>query len=179
MNVSRAAHMWLAGKKADGAHVSVVTIGVAAARRTGVAHHVADAAEVTVGGVTNLVASWLCGGSSVDAIAIHDETPECVGCRIAAAVPQGPVVYFAWGEEEELLYVGSSIQAAVRIRAHSTQTPWWPEVVRLTFEEHDTEVAARRAEAAAIRARPGTHNREGVRRPQSSLDGLLRVINAT
>lgn len=175
MNASRAAHLWLNTKSAAGAHVAVVTIGVAASRRTGIAHHVADAAELTVDGITNLAASWLCGGSSVDAVALHDEVVECVGCRIAAAVPQGPVVYFAWDADDDLLYVGSTIQAATRIRTHARSAEWWSEVARLSFDEYDTEVEVRRAEAAAIRKNPGLYNKGGV--PVRSDDALGRVLN--
>lgn len=165
--VSRAAHYWLANKRVGtDAKVSIIDLvnGIAAARRTGVGHYVTDAAEITVDGHTTLAAVWLCGGSTVDGFLVEDaEVPDCIGCRLAAAIPSGPVVYFAWGEDDELLYVGSSVKAPQRIRAHSTQTRWWPEVRRLTFEEYDREHEARRAEFEAIAERPGKYNREGRR----------------
>lgn len=176
--LSRASRYWLETQKSlDGATVSIVTIGVATGRRTGVAHHVADAAEITVNGETMLAARWLCGGSTVDAFAMPDLEAECVNCRLAAAVPSGPVVYYAWGEDDELLYVGSSVNAPKRIRAHSTQTYWWPEVRRLTFDEHATEVEVRRAELEAIAERPGVYNREGRPGRFRQDDSVLRLID--
>lgn len=177
-----ATHVWLAGNKLPaGASATIVTVGIAASRRTGVAHHVADAAEVTEGGVTSLVASWLCGGSSVDATAMPNEAVECVGCQIAAAVPQGPVVYYAWDSDGELLYVGSTIQASTRIRAHARPggAEWWPEVARLTFDEYDTEVEVRRAESIAIRERPGVYNKMGVPSADNPLGRVLNIVTGS
>ena len=175
--LSKAARHWLNSDTAsDGGAVSVVTIGVAAGRRTAVAHYVADAAEVTVDGETTLAARWLCGGSSVDAAVIGEDAVDCVNCRLAAALPSGPVVYYAWGEDDELLYVGSTINAAQRIRGHASATPWWPKVRRLTFDSHPTEVAVRRAELVAINARPGTYNREGRPGRLWQDDALLRLV---
>lgn len=159
--LSVAASRWLAGYETT-PQVSVIDGGIAASRRTGIAHHVADAAEITVEGETTLAARWLCGGSSIDAVGLTNISVACVGCRIAAAVPQGPCVYYAWDEDDDLLYVGSSINLAQRIRGHRSRTHWWPEVRRLTFEEYPTEHEARRAEMEAIAERPGRHNREGV-----------------
>ena len=166
--LSMAAHRWLGNGKAPAdATVAVIDGGVAASRRTGVSHHVGDAAEITVGDETTLAVRWLCGGSSVDAVLLNEESVDCVGCRLTAATPQTPCVYYAWGEEDDLLYVGSSVNVAQRIRGHMTQTGWWPSVRRLTFDEYATEHEARRAEFIAIAERPGKHNREGVRRKRT------------
>lgn len=177
---TRAAHYWLSHEKApEGATARVVDVrsGVAAARRTGITHHVADSAEVTVDDETTLAVRWLCGGSSIDAFQVDaSEGIDCVGCRLAAATPQRPCVYYCWGEGDELLYIGSTTNAAVRIRGHANGTKWWGDVRRLTFDEHETEVAARRAEAAAIRETPGTHNREGRRPVAREDDPLLRLL---
>lgn len=164
--LGRAARHWLINKTAlpDSSSVNVVDVGIAGGRKTGVAHYVADAAEITYGDETTLAASWLCGGSTVDAEVMHDgEEPDCVSCRVHAAVPQRPVVYFAWGADDELLYIGSSIQVAVRIQAHMRDTYWWGDVRRLTFTEYASELEVRRAEAAEIRKRPGKYNRDGRR----------------
>lgn len=173
--LSVAAHMWLeSGKVHADAAVAIIDGGIARARRTGVAHHLADAAEVTVGDETTLAARWLCGGKSVNAV-MAGPSVDCMNCRLSAATPRRPCVYYAWGEgEDELLYVGSSINVAQRIRGHMTQTAWWPEVRRLTFDEYATEHEARQAEFEAIAARPGEYNREGVlRRPPQSPFGLV------
>jgi len=178
-SLSTAAHEWLAtGKTRDGATVAVIDGGVAAARRTGVGHHVADAAEVTVGDVTTLAARWLCGGSSVDAVLLADDTPDCVSCRLAAATPRCPCVYYARDASGELLYIGSSVNVAQRIRGHMSQTAWWSEVRRLTFEEYPTEIEARRAEYAAIGKTPGVYNREA-RRPPAGDDSVLSLVMDT
>jgi len=178
-SLSNAARQWLeTGKTKDGATVAVIDGGVATARRTGVGHHVADAAEVTIGNVTTLAARWLCGGSSVDAILLADDTADCVNCRLAAATPRRPCVYFAWDASGELLYIGSSVNVAQRIRGHMSQTPWWSEVRRLTFEEYPTEIEARRAEYAAIGKAPGIYNREG-RRPPRGDDSVLSLVMDT
>jgi hypothetical protein len=175
--LSAAAHRWLNLESVvPDATVSVIDGGIAAARRTGVSHHVADAAEITVGEETALAARWLCGGSSVDAVLLDEESVDCIGCRLSAAVPQTPCVYYAWGESSELLYVGSSVNVAQRIRSHISQSHWWPSVRRLTFDAHPTEHEARRAEFVAIAETPGLHNREGVRRGHGDSRVLDLVI---
>lgn len=173
-----AAHRWLDAGRTEGIQVAVIDGGIAYARRTAVTHHIADAAEITVGDATTLAARWLCGGKSVDAVATDDgERVDCLNCRLAAALPLGPCVYFAWGTDDELLYVGSSINVGQRIRAHMTQTEWWPEVRRVTADAYSSELEARRAESAAIAAEPGAYNREG-RRPirPGSLSDLGFVV---
>lgn len=174
-----AARAWLnTSKRPTGAQLRIVDVpsGMAIARRTGVVHYVADAAEVTAGGDTTLAAKWICGASAVDAeIVAEGEEIACVGCKISAAVPAGPVVYFAWDADDDLLYVGSSINVAQRIRGHLSGTPWWDEVRRLTFEIHDTEGEARRAELRAIYKRPGVYNREGRRQSPQSVAFLEQV----
>lgn len=181
MKPSKAASIWVATRKVPaGAKVSIVDVpsGIAASHRTAIGHYVTDAAEISVNGVTTLAALWLCGGSTVDGFVVDEPTPDCVACRLAAAIPQGPVVYYAWGEDDELLYVGSTIKGSQRIRAHSTQTRWWSEVRRLTFDSHATERDVRRAEWEAIRDRPGKYNRDGVNsRTLSGADtALLRLV---
>lgn len=164
---TNAARAWLNGsERPSGSRLQVVDVhsGMALGRRTGVVHYVADAAEITVDGDTTLAARWVCGGSTIDAEVVGEgEEIACVGCRISAAVPAGPVVYFAWDAGGDLLYVGSSINVAQRIKNHLTATEWWGDVRRLTFESHETEGAARRAELIAIGKRPGIYNREGRR----------------
>lgn len=138
--------------------------GQARTRRLGSSHLIADAAEISDGEATYLVTVWICGATSLDAVAVEDESPgpvDCVGCRLAAAVPSGPVVYYAYAEDDTLLYVGSSTRVSARIRTHMAQSKWWPQVKRMSFDQHSTELQARRAEADAIYARPGLYNREG------------------
>lgn len=169
MNLSRAARQWLRGgvEKTKGLTITVLDGGVIASRKTGVTHHMADAAEITLDGQSVIAGRWLCGGSSVDAVRLDDDEVACLNCRLAAALTQEPCVYYAWDENDDLLYVGSSINLPQRIRGHMSGTHWWPKVRRLSFDEHLTEFDARRAEAEAIAARPGVHNRDGVRREGS------------
>ena len=174
-----AARAWLNNEeRPEGSRLQIVDVrsGMALGRRTGVVHYVADAAEITVDGDTTLAARWICGGSTIDAEVVPEgEEIACVGCRITAAVPSGPVVYFAWGADGDLLYVGSSINVAQRIKNHLTATDWWGDVRRLTFESHETEGAARRAELDHIGRRPGVHNREGRRRTPATVSFLDHV----
>ena len=170
-SLSRAAHRWIAGEDDLMVEVTLTPVqgGVIASRRTGVSHHLSDAVEITHNGDATIAGRWLCGGSSVDAVLLPDgDEIACVNCRLAAAMPQQPCVYFAWGADDELLCVGSSVKVHQRVRAHMTSTPWWHEVARLTFDEHDTEFAARRAEFEAIAERPGRYNKDGVRKPASA-----------
>lgn len=171
--LTRTARAWLAGNAAqpgEGHAIRVVDIpsGRAVAVSSGVMHTVADAIEVSDGDDTILAARWICGASSVRVVAASEDEDRarCASCRLAAALPQCPVVYYAWGDGDELLYVGSTIKPHQRIRAHISQTNWWPEVRRLTFDECATEAECRQAEAEAILRRPGTHNRGGVARPE-------------
>lgn len=59
-------------------------------------------------------------------------------------------VYRAFNAEGVLLYVGSSINVAARIRAHYLDTPWWFAAKRFTFDAYDTVEEARAAEKHAI-----------------------------
>jgi hypothetical protein len=176
-DLSMAAHRWVNDSEPlAGATYSVIDGGIAAARRTGVSHHLVDAVEIAIDSRTTLAGRWLCGGSSVDAVLLNEDSVDCVGCRLAAAVPQTPCVYYAWSADEELLYVGSSVNVAQRLRGHMAQTRWWSDVRRLTFDEYATEHEARRAEFEAIAKRPGVHNREGVRRARQESRLLDLVI---
>jgi hypothetical protein len=71
--ISKAALDWMHNGSAPtdkAVKLSVVDVGIAASRKTAVAHYVTDAAEITSNGASTLVARWLCGGSgSIDAVA--------------------------------------------------------------------------------------------------------------
>lgn len=186
-SLSSAAHQWLASGKVRGDDKAVsfsivdVPTGITVTRRTGVAHYVADAAEISRKGETTLAVRAVCGATTVDAEILSEiDEVECHACRLAAALPQGPCVYFAWGDDGLLLYVGSSIKVAQRVRAHQNSTSWWGDVRRLTFREYDSELDARRAEVSSIGERPGLHNRES-RRDRSArplLDGIEIGVEA-
>jgi hypothetical protein len=178
--LTRTARAWLSDATTEDDSVRVVDIpsGRAIALSSGVMHIVADAIEVSDETDTILAARWICGATSVRVIVADEDErrAQCASCRLAAALPQCPVVYYAWGEDDELLYVGSTIKAHRRIRAHITQTKWWPEVRRLTFDECATEAECRQVEAEAISRRPGSYNRAGVVR--DDLAGVISMIDA-
>lgn len=60
-------------------------------------------------------------------------------------------VYRFWDAHGTLLYIGCTIDVAVRIREHATDKSWFPSVGRATFETFSGRGAAREAEASAIR----------------------------
>lgn len=176
--LTRAARAWLNNQQQPDGGIQIRPVDIPSGRaityHSGVMHIVADAIEITDEDDTILAAVWLCGATSVRvALAAEGEDrAQCASCRLAAALPQCPVVYYAWGADGELLYVGSTIKAHQRIRAHMTQTAWWPEVKRLTFDECATELECRTRESEAILANPGTHNRGGVAR-----DNIAAVVD--
>lgn len=162
----------------ESASVSPVDLGIGAAIRTGIGHHVLEAVEIAVDGETRLVARWMCGGASADVMPVKTNEVDCINCRLAASVPQSPVVYYAWAEGDELLYVGSSTNVAQRLRQHATQADWWSSVRRLSFDEFKTEAEARRAEIEAIQECPGRHNKQVLRiQPGAQHIDLLRLVD--
>ena len=60
-------------------------------------------------------------------------------------------VYRAFNAEGVLLYIGSTIGPAWRMKAHESHTRWWHVAARFDFEQFDTEAEAREAEIEAIR----------------------------
>ena len=178
-----AAYTWLRGDAVpDWCDVEVIDMpsGFGAARRTGLAHRFADGVTLRVDGEHRTVAVWICGATTVDAIALPngDEDQRCLTCDLAVTLPAGPSVYRAFNIHGVLLYVGSTTNPPQRIRGHMTTTRWWPEVVRIDMEPYATEQQARRAEAEAIRDQPGIYNREFVRRPKT-FDSALGGITVT
>ena len=73
-----------------------------------------------------------------------------------------PCVYRIYGDDGELLYIGASIRRWRRLRQHRERAPWWPwdyyeHTARslflaglVTFEEHQSQEDAYRAESIAI-----------------------------
>lgn len=132
---------------------------VGAAQRTGVGHYLALAAELSYMGETRIAAVWLCGATTTDAVMLPEQdNPACVLCHFSEACPRGPVVYRLYDEADQLLYIGYTVNAAQRLRSHSTGKKWWPEVARMDFERHPTDNAALNAESKAIREAPGRYN---------------------
>ena len=168
--MQRATYQWMGGVHQDGLPEGITLTpflpesGRAAAVRVGVVHAVAGAALISDGDDTKMIAAWICGGSSTDAVEIADDTdPLCTNCQLALRLPKRPCVYRAWDTDGTLLYIGSTINAPQRMRSHATGTRWWLEVARVTFEEYDTEAEIRKVESAAIWNEASLYNRGGTR----------------
>lgn len=181
--LDRAAYQWIGGDEVDGLPEGITITPFmpeskrAVSRRGGLVHAVSEAAIIADGEESKIIASWYCGGSSMDAMEIADDTdPLCSSCQLAHRLPRRPCVYRAWSEDGTLLYIGSTINPVQRIRAHATGTRWWGEVVRLTFEEYDTEAEVRKAESTAIWNEPSIYNRGGTRSKASTALDLLGGI---
>lgn len=85
-------------------------------------------------------------------------------------------VYRLFDADDRLLYVGISSRAARRFDEHSVKR-WFPLVVKITLEWHDTEAAAHVAERRAIATERPRYNivgRKPLPRPQPEPPKLLR-----
>lgn len=181
--LAHAANAWLHCQPApEGVTVSEFRIpdAVGAAQRTGMGHYLGVGAELSYEGETRIAAVWLCGASTVDGFMFDDQhEPACASCHFTRATPRGPVVYRLFDADDELLYVGFTANAAQRMRGHSSEKQWWPDVARASFERFDTEVSALKAEAKAIRETPGLHNRASRIVPSIASPLLGIVIDTT
>lgn len=81
------------------------------------------------------------------------------GSGIVTVETRKVALYRAFGVAGTLLYVGVTVDPAQRWRHHAAEKPWWAEVASTTVEWHPTEVAARQAEAAAVRGERPAYNR--------------------
>jgi hypothetical protein len=68
------------------------------------------------------------------------------------------VVYRAFAENDQLLYVGLSMNAAARLAQHQRDKPWWTDVDRVEFEHFEDRATAAEAEARAIAGENPVHN---------------------
>lgn len=143
---------------------ATVKSGRAMSLRNGVTHMVREAVIATGPEGAVLAARWQCGSNSSNAVplAVDDEPGVvCANCVAAGQMPVGPTVYRCFDDEDDLIYVGSTINAARRIRQHRSSTYWWEDVERVTFDTYDTEAHARRAEAEAIASEEPFYNIAG------------------
>lgn len=76
------------------------------------------------------------------------------------------VVYRCFAEDGSLLYIGASSNLEARMDAHVTTSFWRPYVARVRIQIAPDELAARRMEAAAIKAENPRFNIHH-RRPRS------------
>lgn len=74
-------------------------------------------------------------------------------------------LYRFWNDEQQLLYVGITLDPGRRWHEHRNDKPWWSEVASITIETHPNRTAVLAAEQTAIRTEhPAyniTHNRPG------------------
>lgn len=69
-----------------------------------------------------------------------------------------PSVYFIYGKDRELLYIGASFDLIVRTRCHAGQRDWWPDVVNIEVEHFPTIADARTRERDCIASLNPPHN---------------------
>lgn len=139
--------------------------GIAASVMRGMAHLVDEAAVSSDSRGSTLAARWLCGGGTIAAYEVTDDTEVCARCIAYRDLPSGPVVYRCYDADDVLIYVGSSINFPARLYGHKTSTRWWGEVARVDTEPFPTEAEARHAEHRQIEESSPRHNKWGVRRP--------------
>ena len=68
------------------------------------------------------------------------------------------VLYRFYSAENELLYVGITVNAPARFAQHRAEKPWWLSVARIELEQHPDRDTVLAAERAAIIAERPLHN---------------------
>ncbi len=87
---------------------------------------------------------------------------------------QKHIVYRLFDKDDRLLYVGVTIDLEARSKAHRSQTPWWPEVLRAETIAYDGRSLAYAARARAIEQEEPLRNQPLRRSPkQERRDWLL------
>ncbi len=92
--------------------------------------------------------------------------------------------------DDRLLYLGITVDFAARIKQHSTDKPWWGDVVRMSLERHPDRATALAAEQVAIRTERPRHNTQHNGQPPANrpwwamkdyvtADDLVRVYDHT
>ncbi|MDF1606933.1 GIY-YIG nuclease family protein [Hoeflea sp. YIM 152468] len=67
-------------------------------------------------------------------------------------------VYRHFDENDQLLYIGQSLNPLRRMEEHKYQSDWFDSIAKVTIEKFNEHAAALVAEAAAIRAEKPMHN---------------------
>lgn len=67
-------------------------------------------------------------------------------------------LYRFFNDDDELLYIGITLNVSSRFRGHARDKPWWTEVHRITLEHYADRPTVLVAEAAAIRAEKPRYN---------------------
>ncbi len=97
-----------------------------------------------------------------------------------AAIPSAGefAVYWLYGADGTLLYMGMTRDVRRRMREHAGQRPWWPKVVKIVTEVHPTPAKAEARENVAIYMDSPVHN---VHRPDfgdTDMSAVLAWIRA-
>lgn len=71
------------------------------------------------------------------------------------------MVYLLYGADNQLLYVGATIDHTQRFISHLRTKEWWPEVARAEVTWYDSQWPAQAAEQIAIRQGRPKYNRSG------------------
>lgn len=78
--------------------------------------------------------------------------------RTGTAQPQPQQLYRMFGADEELLYVGISLNAVARAAQHRVDKAWWLNVARIEVEGYPDREAVLTAEKLAIKTEQPTWN---------------------
>jgi len=73
-------------------------------------------------------------------------------------------LYRHFSKEGELLYVGISISAILRLKRHKNDSSWFREITRIEIEHFDYHGDARNAELLAIQTEHPKWNKAGVKK---------------
>jgi len=74
--------------------------------------------------------------------------------------PERVALYRLFDRDGAPLYIGISANPPVRLKQHSFEKAWWPEVASNTVEWFDDRASAARAEESAIRSEAPRHNKQ-------------------
>lgn len=74
------------------------------------------------------------------------------GCQWGHASPGEQIVYALVDDADRVLYVGRSKRIAARLRQHSYDKPWWPQVADVLTVRVCCEDSASRTELHLMRA---------------------------
>lgn len=86
-----------------------------------------------------------------------DDIDLCDACLMGDTVYH--VVYVVRSTDNLCQYVGYSADLVQRIGKHQRESPWWDSSLTIIYTVYDNEIAARRAESAAILRLKPVHNR--------------------
>lgn len=123
-------------------------------------HLVDTAYALWTGGSPRYVASYACGRGATRAcfhIALPADGEPCDDCLIADIT--GPIVYLCFDVDNELIYVGFSVNFVGRAKQHHRTSSWWPLVHRYETRLQSSVQAGLATEKALIQEHKPRFNR--------------------